>query len=217
MRNRSLGFVALSAVLVACIVTTVARSQEKPAGKDKPAAAAGGAAPAGMNDEMMKAMADAAAPGEHHKHLEAMVGNFKYVNKFKMDPAQEWNTTEGEYSGEMGMGGRYLLYNVKGNMMGMEFNGMGCLGYDNVAQKFVSGWIDNMGTGLMRAEGMSKDGDKTIVFEGEMLDPMTKKMTKYKNQYEIKSNDEFVMRWWSPSMTDGKMFESMVISFTRVK
>ena len=42
-------------------------------------------------------------------------------------------------------------------------------------------------------------------------------MKEYKYTYEIKSNDEFVMRWWSPSMSDGKMFESMVITYTREK
>jgi hypothetical protein len=50
-----------------------------------------------------------------------------------------------------------------------------------------------------------------------MLDPMTRQMCKYKYQFEIKSNDEFMMRWWSPNPADGKMFEAMTITYTRVK
>jgi hypothetical protein len=106
------------------------------------------------------------------------------------------------------------MVNVKGPMMGMTFQGMGCLGYDNMLQKFVAGWIDNMGTGIMRSEGTGSDGDKTITFTGQMMEPMTKKMTDYKYVYEIKSNDEFTMRWWAPSMKDGKMFESMTITYS---
>ena len=146
-----------------------------------------------------------------------MAGNFKYVIKFKMDPSQDWQTAEGDYEGNMALDGRYLLTNVTGAMMGDQFKGMGCLGYDNTLQKPVSAWIDNMGTGIMRSEGTCSNDDKTLTFEGEMMDPMTKKMTKYKYVYDIKNNDEFSMHWWQPSMSDGKMFESMVIDYTRVK
>src|SRR5439155_23638100 len=147
----------------------------------------------------------------------AMAGKFKYVNKWKMDPSQDWTTTEGDYDGHMGLDGRYLLVSVEGPMMGSKFEGMGCLGYDNNIQKYVAAWIDNMGTGIMRSEGTADNGDKTITFEGKEIDPMSKKLAPYKYVYEIKSNDEFTMRWSSPSMTDGKMFESMVIVYKRVK
>lgn len=195
-------------VLGVCLVGTYALSQEK-AGYDK--------APSGPQDEMIKAWEQASKPGPHHKALEAMAGNFKYVNKFKMDPSAEWTTSEGEYSGEMIMDGKFLAVNVKGPMMGMDFNGMGVLGYDNTLKKHVSGWIDNMGTGVMRSEGTCDGACKTITFEGDMIDPMTGKPCAYKYVYEIQSNDNFTMRWWSPSPTDGKMFESMVINYTRVK
>ena len=113
--------------------------------------------------------------------------------------------------------GRYLLCEVQGDMAGMPFQGMGCLGYDNTLKKYVAAWIDNMGTGIMRSEGTSSDGGKTITFAGDMLCPIEHTATPYKYTYEIKNNDEFVMRWWSPAMSDGKMFESMVITYTRAK
>jgi hypothetical protein len=102
-------------------------------------------------------------------------------------------------------------------MMGMPFEGMGCMGYDNVAKKHVSAWIDSMGTGIMYSEGTCDGSCNTITFNGEMLCPIEHTNKPYKYTYEIKGNDEFVMRWWSPSPADGKMFESMVITYTRVK
>ena len=101
--------------------------------------------------------------------------------------------------------------------MEQPFHGQGLTGYDNLKKKYVGTWIDNMGTGIMRSEGTCDGACKTITFEGEMMDPMLKKMTKYKYTFEVKSNDEFAMRWWSPSMSDGKMFEMMTITYTRVK
>src|SRR2546421_1882817 len=204
------GFAAAIVVCV-CLIGSFARSGDAPAtpDKSKPGAA--------MDPAMMKAMMDAATPGPHHKELEAMAGKFRYTNKCKMDPAQDWMTSEGDYDGDMALDGRYLLSNVKGPMMGSEFVGMGCLGYDNTLQKHVAAWIDNMGTGIMRAEGTCDASTKTITFQGEMMCPIRHKQMPYKFTYEIKSNDEFTMRWWAPSMTDDKMFESMVIDYKRVK
>jgi roadblock/LC7 domain-containing protein len=203
MFTRKVTLLATIVLVGACFFTTHVLSQDRPGG-DKEA-------------EMMKAWMDAATPGEHHKALESMAGNFTYTMKMRMDPNQDWMTSEGKYEGEMIMGGRYLATRNTGEFMGQEFLGMGCLGYDNVLGKHVAAWIDNMGTGIMRSEGTCDDTGKVITFEGEMIDAMTKKPIQYKYVYEIKSDDEFTMRWWGPSMTDGKMFESMVIESKRVK
>ena len=214
MRTRNLLGLSAAVVAAVCFVGSYAMSQDKHGDKNKPAA---GAAAGGMDDSMMKSMMEAATPGAQHKALAPMAGKFKFVNKFKMDPSQDWQVTEGTYEGEMGLDGRYLLVEVQADMMGMPFQGMGVMGYDNTIKKYVAGWIDNMGTGVMRSEGTSSDGGKTIVFNGEMMCPIEHVMKAYKYQYEIKSNDEFVMRWWTPSMSDKKVFESMVITYTREK
>ena len=213
MRTRNLLGLSAAFVAAVCLVGSYAMSQDKHGDKNKP----GGGATAGGMDEAMKAMMAAATPGPQHQALAPMSGKFKAVNKFKMNPTDEWQTSEGTYEGETCMDGRYLLMNVQANMMGMPFQGMGCLGYDNVLKKYVAAWIDNMGTGIMRSEGTSSDGGKTITFAGEMMCPVEHANKAYKYTYEIKSGDEFVMRWWSPSMTDGKMFESMVVTYTREK
>lgn len=171
----------------------------------------------GMDPAMMEAWAKYMTPGEHHKVLEMMAGDFKYTMWWKMSPDQPPTSSAGEYKGEMAMGGRFLMTMVNGEMMGQEFHGMGCLGYDNALKKHVSAWIDNMGTGIMRSEGACDASGKVITFSGEMLDPLTSQMCKYKFVYTIKSNDEFSMQWWSPNPANGELFESMGISYTRAK
>jgi hypothetical protein len=133
-----------------------------------------------------------------------------------MDPAQEWESAEGTYKGEMILGGRYLAVSVSGPMMGQTFEGMGCIGYDNITGKHFSAWIDSMSTAMMTSHGTCSPDHKTLTFEGEMIDPMTKKPCKHKMVYTIKDNDSFTMKMWSPSMSNGEMFECMTIDYTRV-
>lgn len=202
---------AFAAPLLAgvCAVGTWAMSDDKKAPEGQPTG--------GMDPAMMENWQKYMTPNEHHKAMENMAGNFTYSISFRMTPAEEWQTSEGEYEGKLVFGGRFLTTNVKGPMMGDNFEGMGMLGYDNQLQKHISIWCDNMGTGVMRAEGKCDGTCKTITFEGEQPDPMTGgKMTKYKFVYDIPSADEFSMRWWSPAPS-GEMFESMKIMYKRAK
>ena len=46
-------------------------------------------------------------------------------------------------------------------MMGMPFQGMSTMAYDNGKKTFMSTWIDNMGTGILETEGTYDAGTKT--------------------------------------------------------
>lgn len=212
MRITKWGGVAAAVLAGVCFVGSYAMSDDK---KQPDAGGAGGGA-GGMDPAMMEAWGKYMTPGPHHKAMEAMAGKFKYVNKWRMDPKQDWVSTEGDYNGEMIMGGRYLAFNVGGDMMGERFDGMGVMGYDNSLNKHVSGWIDSMGTGLMRTEGTCDGSCKTITFEGECMDPLTNKMKKYKEVLTVHDNDSFSINWSEPG-PDGQMFESMQMTYKRVK
>jgi len=101
--------------------------------------------------------------------------------------------------------------------MGMTYEGRGAIGYDNTLGKYVLAWLDNMGTGIMRCEGTSADDGQTLTFTGEMMDPMSKKNLPFKEEFKVTGPDTFTLSFWSPSMSDGKMFESMKIEYTRAK
>ena len=47
------------------------------------------------------------------------------------------------------LGGRYLEQRYEGTMMGQPFSGIGVTGFDNYKKKFVSTWVDSMGTAIM--------------------------------------------------------------------
>lgn len=120
----------------------------------------------------MAAMMGNMMPGEVHKFMAESVGEWTATMKMYMDPSQPPMETTTKIKEEMILGGRYLVGKYSGNMMGMPFEGISTMGYDNGINKFYSSWIDNMGTGMTLMEGYWKVPNKVIELYGVSQDPM---------------------------------------------
>jgi hypothetical protein len=118
-----------------------------------------------------KAWIEYATPGEMHKMLAKSDGNWSGENTMWMENGGKPMISQSEVTNKMVFDGRYQVSNHKGNFMGMPFEGMSILAYDNSKKKFVSTWIDNMGTGIMNMEGDWNPSTKSIEFKGKMTDP----------------------------------------------
>jgi len=163
-------------------------------------------------DEMKK-WQDYMTPGKEHEQFAKMNGDWTFVSKMWMDPGAPPQTTEGTAKCEMILGGRYQQMTVSGNMMGMEFKGIGINGYDNALKVWISSWIDNFGTGMMYMEGKFDEASQKIVYTGKMVDPMTGKMMDEKQT--IKIVDEKTMEMEMFNVVDGKEFKSMEIVYKK--
>ena len=98
----------------------------------------------------------------------------------------------------------------------MPFEGMAVVGYDNMKKKFVSIWIDNMGTGLMASQGTYDESTRTVTYDVEGPDVMTGKYEKMRSLEKLISKDKWVTEMYTV-MPDGKDFKTMEITYTRVK
>lgn len=155
----------------------------------------------------MQAMMTAMTPGEHHDHLKKLTGNHTYTMKMYMDPAAPPMESTGTRSAKMILGGRFLEETYTGTMMGMQFEGIGLMGYDNVNKQYVGTWIDNMGTGIMDMHGSCEKGSWTMIGEG--TDPATGKKMTTRNVMKLVDENTFTMEMFGPG-PDGKehkMFE----------
>ncbi len=121
---------------------------------------------------MMDAMNKARMPGEQHKLLASLVGNWTFVTRMWIDPAAPPTESTGTASYTAIMGGRFVQGTYTGVMMGMPFEGMGVSGYDNVAKQFQSSWIDNFGTMVMYMTGALDPATKAITYTAAMDDFM---------------------------------------------
>lgn len=163
-------------------------------------------------DPAMQAMMTAMQPGEQHQQLKKLAGNFDYTIKMWMDPAAAPTESTGKRTAEMLLGGRYLEEKVSGNMMGMPFEGIGWMGYDNVAKQWVGTWMDNMGTGIMTMQGTADKG--TWNMTGESSDPMTGKKVTMRTVTKLVDDNTYTMEMFGPG-PDGKEVKMMEMTCKR--
>jgi len=173
--------------------------------------------PDGPPDPMalMKAMMEAGKVGDMHKKLEPMAGSWDFSIKFWMDPSKPPDESKGTSESKWIMGGRYLQQEVKGNFGGMEFLGSGLVGYDNLKEKYVYAWVDNMGTAISYATGKFDKTGKVLTFDTEELNPLTKKPTKGRDVTILGDDGSYKSEFYKTE--GGKEFKVMEITYTKKK
>lgn len=166
--------------------------------------------------DMMKKWQEAMTPGEMHKVLASVEGDWTTDGKMWMDPKAQPATSTGTANYKMILGGRYQESTFKGDMMGMPFEGVGVMGYDNVKKQFESTWFDNMGTGTMRAEGQFDAATKTFTLKGKFIDPMSGKECSVRETLQMVDNNKHIMTMYS-SIGGAPEYKTMELTFNRKK
>ncbi|MFB3853724.1 MAG: DUF1579 domain-containing protein [Vicinamibacterales bacterium] len=197
----------LPALIVCLVAALPVAAQDPPVGT------------AGMSAEekaMFDAMMKASTPGPNHEMLTSLAGEWTFKNKMWMKPSEPATESTGTVNYSELLGGRFLQGNYRGDMMGMPFEGIAVMGYDNINKKFQASWIDNFGTAIMYMAGEYDPAAKAIVYRGE-VDDMMKPGTKVKIRevVRIDSPDSHTMEWYE--LRDGKETKTMEIVYTRKK
>ena len=116
---------------------------------------------------MMEAYAKLATPGEPHKQFESLVGSWTTKTREWMEPGKPPTESTGSVDMKMLLDGRFLQQEFNGDMMGRPYSGIGISGYDNLRKRYVSTWIDTMGTGIFTMDGTASADGKTITLRGQ--------------------------------------------------
>jgi hypothetical protein len=198
---------ALIVLAVATSLAVPALAQEK-----KPAAPPMSKEQQAQMDAMMKAM----TPGEPHKRLAELAGEWTFTNKMWMDPAAPPTESTGTATYRMILGGRYLQTEQRGEFSGMPFEGIGLLAYDNVTQKYYSTWIDSMSTGLAFSTGSYDPMKRAYTWIGDMADPTRPGvMLKVREVITIVDANTHRLDWYQAE--GGKEVKTMEIVYARKK
>ncbi len=163
---------------------------------------------------MMKAWMEYMTPGQAHAMLAKQVGNWKedltmWVTEGA--PAKKY-TASGNI--KMMYNGLYQEYLHKGNMDGMAFEGRGTMAYDNAKKKYVSSWIDNMGSGIMNMEGTYDSTNKTITLMGNATDPVTGKTIDMRETMTTIDDKTMILEMYETR--NGKERKNMEIKMTKM-
>lgn len=127
-------------------------------------------------DESMLAMMAAGTPGENHKHLEALIGEWEGVFRLWMEPGAEPMESVGTIKRDWILDGRYVREQVHATSNGMEFEGVGYIGYNNTDGQYEIVWMDNMSTAIYFWTGSYNPETKIFSSRGTYRDPATGKV-----------------------------------------
>jgi hypothetical protein len=126
---------------------------------------------------MMELWKQAATLGEPHKLFATLAGSWITNTKEWMEPGKPPTESTGTAEMKMLLDGRFLYQEYNSQMMGQPFSGIGIDGYDNMTKKYVTAWIDTMGTGIFIMEGTASVDSKTITLKGSHPEPGGGKMS----------------------------------------
>jgi hypothetical protein len=208
MKNsRFLSLVAVAVVAAGSTYAITSQDKDKDA---KPASAP-------SDDAFMAKMMEYGTPGPEHKILAERVGKWTDKVTCWMTPGGPPMQVTGTSEYTLTMGGRFLHGTTKGDFMGEPFEGMAAMGYDNMKKKYVSGWLDNMSTGIMMAEGTYDAATKTFTYTGEGPNFVSGKFEPVKSTEKFTDANTIVAEMWATDTKTGKMYKSMEITSTRTK
>src|SRR5262245_38659611 len=113
----------------------------------------------------------AAAPGEPHKKLQTLVGNWDLLIKMPAGPDGKAAEVKGTIAYKSILGGRFVQEEAKTELFGQPFEWVGMYGYDNYKKKFIAVWADNFNTIIEQGEGDSDNSMKAVTLVGETIRP----------------------------------------------
>lgn len=166
--------------------------------------------------EMMKRWKQVATPGPRHKTLKPLEGKWNTLAKMWMaGPEGPATESKGKAEYKSILGGRYLQETFDGQLMGMPFQGMCLLGYDNYKKKYTCCWIDSASTAMLTSEGLLDRTGKVITLYGTMDEWLTGEHDKaVKYVYRIINGDKHIFEIHDLGIVDGDKENTKIMEIT---
>ncbi len=121
----------------------------------------------------MEAMMKASTPGQHHRYLDALVGDFTADVKFWMTPDSEPMEFTGTVSREWVLDGHFIKETIKADSDMGPFKAISYIGYNNIDGQYESIWLENTSTAITSGSGTYNPATKTLSMMGKHRDPTT--------------------------------------------
>ncbi len=113
-------------------------------------------------------------PSSIHSLFSEYTGSFKMEITMAMGEGNEPSIITVNSEHIMLLGGRFLEMKQHGSMMGMDYQSIFTLGFNNTDKKMALTTITNMGTGTLSLFGEWNEKTKTANLFGQLTNPVTK-------------------------------------------
>lgn len=166
-----------------------------------------------MTKALMAKAEAAGQPGEAHKALAPLEGNWTVEVQIWPGPDAEPITSRGTANARFILDGRFIRENFKGEFMGKPYQGFLFIGYDNMTGVYNHVWMDSSNTTMSISTGTASDDWKTFTFTGVSPCPMTgDKEVPFKQVLNIQDDGKRVMKIYQTR--DGEEVKVMKITYT---
>ena len=153
-------------------------------------------------------------PGESHKLLQGFAGAWDVTITFWSSPNAAPQDSHGTSTLSWILGDRFLKEDFHGDVMGESYQGLGLMGYDAAARRFMTVWLDSLNTAIAVQQGSYSPDSSTFELAGEVYDPLLGRNKKTRSEIKVISPSQY-----SVTMTDtapnGASFKSLEIVYSR--
>lgn len=155
-------------------------------------------------------------PGEPHRFLKKFEGKWNTTMRMFTAPGAPPMESKGQATIEPVLGGRFMAHHLAIAMMGVPYEGLGYIGFDNNRRVFINSWMDSMSTVISMSKGSINPAGDQITLFGDMDEPSTGEVGKVgKFVYRFQGEDSFVFEAWE--VMYGEPWKVFEIEYTRSK
>ncbi len=161
-----------------------------------------------------KAWMKAATPGQHHRYLDALVGDFTADVKIWMTPDSEPMEFTGTLKREWVLDGHFIMETIKADSPMGPFEAICFIGYNNIDGQYESIWLENASTAITSGSGNYDAETKTLRMMSKYRDPATGHLITSWNKADLSDPYRETSTGWQVG-ADGKEFKSFEGVFVR--
>ncbi len=129
-----------------------------------------------FREATLEALRLAARPGENHRALAPMIGEWDITLTSWGSPGSEPQVSHGTASFEWEMDGRFVLERTQGTVRGEPYHSVAFLGFDNVTNRYEWTRIDNLSSAIQSFQGEMRQAGEAgteLIWRGGYQDPVT--------------------------------------------
>ncbi len=167
-----------------------------------------------MNAQNQDPWSEYMTPSGIHALFAQYTGSFKMEITMSMGEDKEPSVIVVNSEHAMLLGGRFLEMKQQGNMMGMDYQSIITVGYNNTDKQMALTTITNMGTGTLSLFGDWDEKTKSANLLGQLTNPVTKAIINVRQVLTFVDNDTILIESYD---TEGDKPEKKTVQYKFIK